>query len=268
MRARDRRLGKLQAAIEVQPVRSELMDEWYPWFRDFGELPDDNELVARAVVRRAMHGGDENEESGPLEFEACNVRAALFHEALFDHVLHRPVARAVIATEVACGGNIESPGFAAHHGLPVYGKVALHVMGYPNNLVLPPYEYQAKRCLARHDTIRARIDQHDAAWFDVQVEAQLQFIHTGELPTNEVHRECVLSSVEMDLLWKHKRGRDVTEPMALLEKVARKRGDERAKALQELCEFANARRLGECLRPLDQAERKRLRAAGMAGRIP
>src|ERR1700752_4964317 len=107
MRARDRPLGKLQEAIAVQPVRPELMDEAYPWFKDFGELPDDD-LVARACVRRALHDGDENEESGPLEFEACNVRAALFHEALFEHELFRPIARSVIALEVAYGGNVES----------------------------------------------------------------------------------------------------------------------------------------------------------------
>jgi hypothetical protein len=267
MRARDKRLGKLQAAIEVQPVRSELMDEWYPGFRDFGELPGED-LVARAVVRRAMHGGDENEESGPLEFEACNVRAALFHEALFDHALFRPVARAAIATEVAYGGNVESPGFAAHHGLPTYGKVAMHVMGYPHNLVLPPYEDQAQRCLARHDTLRARIDQHDAAWFDVQAQAQVQFIYTGELPTNELHRECVLSSVELDLLWKNKRGRDVTEPMALLARVARRNDEGREKALQELCEFAKAGRLRKSLRPLDEGERRQLREAAKEGRLP
>jgi hypothetical protein len=268
MRARDRRLGKLQAAIEVQPVRPELMDEWYPWFKDFGELPEDDELEARAVVRRAMHGGDENEESGPLEFEACNVRAALFHEALFDHVLHRPVARAVIATEVAYGGNIESPGFAAHHGLPVYGKVALHVMGYPRNLVLPPYESQAKQLLARHDELRARIDQQDAARFDAHVEAEMQFIHTGELPREELHRECVLSSMELGLLWKHKRGRDVTEAMALFAKVALKKGEERKHVLQELCEFAKAGKMRESLRPLDEHERRQLREAAKAGRLP
>ncbi len=268
MRARDKRLGKLQAAIEVQPVRPDLMDEAYPWFRDFGELPDDDELVARAVVRRAMHSGDENEESGPLEFEACNVRAALFHEALFDHVLHRPLARAVIATEVSCGGNVESPGFAAHHGLPVYGKVALHVMGYPHNLVLPPYEFQAKRLLARHDTLRARIDQHNAAWFDVQAEAEVQFVHTGELPRDELHRECVLSSIELDLLWKHKRGRDVTEAMALFKEVGWRKGEERKQALQDLCEFAKAGRLRESLRALDEGEKRRLREAEKAGRLP
>jgi hypothetical protein len=265
MRTRDRRLGKLQAVIEVQPVRPELMDDWYPWFRDFGELPEDNELVARTVVRRAMHGGDENEESGPLEFEACNVRAALFHEALFDHVLHRPVARAVIATEVAYGGNVESPGFAAHHGLPVYGKVGLHVMGYPRILVLPPYEFQAKRLLGRHDELRARIDQHHASRIDNHVEAEIQFVHTGELPTNELHRECVLASVELELLWKHKRGLDVTEAMALFKEVGWRNGEERKHALQELCEFAKAGKMRESLRPLDERERRQLREAAKAG---
>jgi hypothetical protein len=267
MRARDRRLGKLQDAIAVQPVRPELMDEAYPWFRDFGELPDE-ELVARACVRRALHGGDENEESGLLEFEACNVRAALFHEALLDSPLLRPVARAVIATEVAYGGDVESPGFASHHGLPVYGKVTMHVMGYPHNLVLPPYEDQAKRLLARHDTLRARIDQHDAAWFDVHVEAELQFVHTGELPRDELHRECVLSSIELDLLGKHRRGRDVAEPMAMLARIARPNDEGREKALQELCEFAKAGLLLANLRPLDERERRQLRDAERAGRLP
>ena len=266
MRARDKRLGKLQAAIEVQPVRPGLMDEWYPWFKDFGELPDD-ELIARAVVRRAMHGGNENEESGPLEFEACNVRAALFHEALFDSPLLRPIARAAIAAEVAYGGDVESPGFASHHGLPVYGKVTMHVMGYPHNLVLPPYEYEARRCLARFDTVRARINQDDAAWFDVQVEAQLRFICTGELPRDELHRECVLASVQLEVLGKHRRGRDVSEPMALFARIARRNEEGRETALAELCEFAKAGRLRASLRALDEEERKRLREAAKAVRL-
>jgi hypothetical protein len=248
MRARDKRLGKLRDAIEVAPVRSELMDEWYPWFRDLGELPEDNELVARASVRRAMHGGDENEESGPLEFEACNVRAALFHEALFEHEVYRRVARAVIASEVAYGANVESPGFAAYHGLPTYGKVAMHVMGWPRNLVLPPYEYVAKRILARFDEVRARINQDDAKWFDTQAMAQVQFLRTGELPTNELQRECVLMDVALDLLWAHLRGRDVTEAMAVFVELDRCEGEERKLVLQRLCEMAASGRLRESIR--------------------
>lgn len=241
MRTRDRRLGKLAEAIEVLPVRLDLIDEAYPWFREFGELPDED-LVARAVIRRAMHGGDEGEESGALEFEACNVRAALFHEALFEHLHFRPVARAAIASEVAGGGNVESPGFAARHGLPMFGTVAMHMLGYPRRWITPPYELQGERLLTRWDELRARIDQRNPKWADPIAKALTLFRTSGELPKDELVLALVLADTELDQLRAHKKGIDVSGAMALL---ARAQGEpaERAEALQALCELAKAGRL-------------------------
>jgi hypothetical protein len=78
--------------------------------------------------------------------------------------------------------------------------------------------------------------------------AQVQFLRTGELPTNELQRECVLMNVALDLLWAHKRGRDVTEAMAVFVELDRCEGEERKLVLQRLCEMAASGRLREPIR--------------------
>jgi hypothetical protein len=218
MRIRDKRLSKLQQVVDAAPILPRVMKEHYPWFRDFGELPDEH-VVAVAVVQRALRGGEE-EVGEQIESEPVSVRDALFEEALFDPLPMRKVARAVIATEVAYGGNVESPGFASHHGLPVYGKVSMHVLGWPRMLVKAPYEDQAKRLLVRLDAVRTRVDSDDQAWMTAQAEAELRFYASGQLPKDALHRDSVLVSVELDLLWQHHRGRDARRGPRVVQAVA------------------------------------------------
>jgi hypothetical protein len=241
MRIRDPRLSKLQKVIDAAPILPHLMKEHYPWFRDFGELPDEH-LVAVAVVQRALRGG-EDRPGERIEFEPVSVRDQLFEEALFDPLPMRKVARAVIATEVAYGGNVESPGFASHHGLPMYGKVSMHVLGWPRMLVKAPFEDQAKRLLVRLDDVRARVDSDNDAWMTAQAEAELRFYATGELPKDELHRDAVLVSVELDLLWAHHRGCDASEGLALFKRTQWGEPEEREAAVREICEAAAGRKL-------------------------
>jgi hypothetical protein len=61
---------------------------------------------------------------------------------------------------------------------------------------------------------------------------------TGALPQDDLHLEALLVSVEFEILVQHKRGKDVAEAMALLDKVARGREKQQEAALRMVCEMA------------------------------
>ncbi len=265
MRARDRRIGQVMRAIEVAPVRQHLLREAYEWFTSFGELPDDDDLVAYEVVHQALRGGEERPLRGqdPVARDARkpgpphhgrktletsdwppSVRSMLFDEALFGHPRLRDLARAQIAVEVAYGGDVESPGFGARHGMPRCGSVALHMSGWRQKLVRPPYEFQAERLFVRLDNLSGRIPTDDSRWLDVQAEAVVRFLQTGELPADDLQAELVLVNVEMDQLVAHKAGKNVTKAMGLFNDVAWRKGDAMEAALKKLCEMAKAGKLG------------------------
>lgn len=263
MRALDRRLNKLRRTIESTPAKRHLLEEAYAWFTDFGELPDAaDQQLACEVVLRALRGGSEHpvteEEAADikcgvgvvyrtrkaLDSGPPSVRALLFEEALFSDPRLRKLARAQISVEVAYGGDVESESFGARHGMPMYGSVAMHIAGYPKRLVVPPYEDQGKRLLVRLDDIRGRIPHDDPRWLDVQAEAAVRFLKTGELPKDEMHLDTVLVSAELDLLQLHKQGKDVSVAMDLFDRVARERDEEqRMGALKQICTMAAEGRL-------------------------
>jgi hypothetical protein len=261
MRTRDRRIGQVMRAIEVAPVRRHLLREAYEWFTSFGELPEDNELVAFEVVQQALRGGEER----PLQDEKLvardarkagrahqgrkaletgtwppSVRSMLFEEALFGHPKIRDLARAQIGVEVAYGGDVESPGFGARHGMPMYGSIAIHMSGWRQRLVRPPYEFQATRLLTRLDNLCGRIPNDDDSWLDAMAEAIVRFKMTGELPADDQMAEMVLANVELDQLIAHKAGRDVAKVMAVFNEIAWNEGDVMEAALKRLCEMARA----------------------------
>lgn len=260
MRTRDRRINQLKHVIDAAPVRPHLLRDAYEWFTDFGELPEDDDSVAYAVVLQAMNGGTavvwSNEQLHPSRrpslaarareaLDKCwppTVRAMLFEEALFEPEPLRRIARNAIACEVAYGGDVENAAFGARHGLPTYGSVALHVVGFERRVVVPPYEFQAQRLLVRLDNIRGRIPQDDPRWFEVQVDAILRFHQTGELPNDDLQSEAVLAQVEIDQLNAHRKGKDVAKALALLNTIAWRR-DDAAQALKKICAMAAAGQL-------------------------
>ena len=73
--------------------------------------------------------------------------------------------------------------------------------------------------------------------------AQDRAEQTGELPDDDLHLDAVLVEVELDALAAHKKGRDVAELMALLDKVQRQEGEEREEALKRVCVIAKDGRL-------------------------
>jgi hypothetical protein len=263
MKTRDKRIGRLRAAIQGTPVRRQVLREAYEWFRDFGELPEDDAHVAYEVVQQALRGGEELPDhdeaqvadrirSAKLGYAQCDrpsetwppsVRGMLFDEALFGHPTLQKVARAAIACEVAWGGEVENPAFCARFGMPGYGSVAMHVLGRDASLARPPYEDQAQRLFVRRDNLRGRPGSQDSGWSDEQAKAIVAFWQTGALPQDDLQLEALLVHVEFELLVQHKRGMDVAEAMALLDSVTRGREEEQVAALRKLCEMAAAGQL-------------------------
>jgi hypothetical protein len=253
MRARDRRLGQLRGAISAAPVLPHVLDDAYEGFWMFGELPEEDH-VADAVLRKALRGGGEQETPSrrgvsinvvlsTAAEDMMTVREPLFEEALHESAYVRRMARCAIEVEVAYGGNVESPGFAARHGLPIFGTVGMHVLGYPGKWITPPYEFQGERLFTRWDELRARIDQRNPKWAEPIVEAMVTFRTKGELPKDDVVLGLVLADAELDQFRAHKKGHDVSEAMALFAKAARGEDDEPNEALKALCEMAAAGRL-------------------------
>ena len=262
MRARDNRLVRVRRTLDASPIRLGALREAYEWFTGFGELPDDDH-VAYEVVQQALRGGKEaslddeatvsnrvrrakiayHERERPGSTWPPSVRALLFEEALFEVETLRNVARAAIAAEVAWGGDVESEGFAARHGIPCYGTVAMHVCGWQTRLAVPPYEDQAKRLFVRIDNLRGRMPSDDRAWF-AQLDAAIQECRaTGDLPNDEVLAEGVLTQIEMGLLRRHKAGKDVKDAMGVLDQIATGDDGKVARALGKLKELAIAGRL-------------------------
>jgi len=248
MRTRNKRLGRVQQAIDASPVCEHALEEDYEWFRSFGELPDDDH-VAYDIVMQALNGGEKRQEQETKPFRdreqprdewPPSVRALLFDEALTANKQLRKLARAVIATEVAWGGDVENPGFAARHGIPTYGCVAMHVSGYTRRLKAAPYEDQATRLFIRHDNICGRISKKTDSWFAAVGEATAQFWTNGELPDDALVLDTMLVFLELDMLGAHRKGTDVSAPMALLNSLARAKGDERDELLVELSARAAA----------------------------
>jgi hypothetical protein len=248
MRARDKRMGRVQQAIDASPVCPNTLREEYEWFESWGELPDDDHL-AYEIVMQALRGGKTRspsevtpyrERDQPRHQWPPSVRGFLFDEALDANQELRKLARAAIATEVAWGGDVASPGFAARHGIPTYGCVAMHVSGYPEKLKVAPYDDQATRLFIRQDNVRGRINEQPAGWFDAFAEAQVQFWTKGQLPGDELLLDTVLVFVELHMLVAHRQGTDVAEEMALLNAIERAEDDERDELLEKLSAKAAA----------------------------
>ena len=142
---------------------------------------------------------------------------------------------------VCRGGDVTDPEFANEHGLPEFGTVGMHVLGYPRRLAKAPYEEQGKRLFDRYDEIRRRMDRSPDDDFEPLAEAFLAFEERGELPADGLMRDYVLAEFEIEMLREHRAGRDVAEVMALLDAAARGNRGERGAAVAAVQRFVRAR---------------------------
>lgn len=252
--AKRRRCDRLEGAIGQIPFRPEVLSRAFQHFCNTGELPENDDRMAQAILERAHRGGKEadirelsNTARILLEVvtaqEAANpaqpsVRDCLFYEALHETPFARKLARLAIELLVFLDGDVCDPAFGAEKGLPTHGTVGMHVMEWDKRLAKPPYEEQAARLFRRMDELRAKLDYTKDDWWDPIRDALLAFVNEGTLPPEGPVGEWVFALVEYDCLWRHRRGEDVAELMAALDAVACGTAEERAAALGRAVDVA------------------------------
>ena len=254
---KEQRMQRAEKAIAAIPIRRDVLERSFEEFCETGELPEQQRL-AGAVVKAAMDGQlppaehaffDEaerfrflvNQARSPRAAAAPSVREYLFDEAVYGPGIVSRAARAALRIEVDEGGNVLDPQFLADRPLPEFATVGLRLLGFPERLVKPPYEDQAQRLFARYAELRERIDHDDRKWFEVLAAAIEQFQDTGELPRDDLLRDAVLADAELEALFRHKRGHDVTERMAVLDHIAKATGQERDTEIKRLQAMAAER---------------------------
>lgn len=246
--AKRRRFERMQKAISQLPYRRQVLQEEFELFRLVGELPEDDDRLAEVLLQRALRGGDAKDPVQMSELERLvitvvpesyrppepTVRERLFDEALCDDPYFRKAGRVGIEILVCKGGDVCDPAFGADAGLPKYGSVGMHVLGYPQRLAVPPYEAQAHRLFAQLDDYRERVVDDSQAYFDRLTDATTELLWNGELPHDPFLCEGAILQAEFSCLWEHKRGKDVAAVMAAFDAVAKAKGKRREAALQRL----------------------------------
>lgn len=262
-RATDKRVQRLVMAIEAMPLQPSVIKDAFTRFREHGELPETRRLAA-AVVRQAKSGVVMTDDSGGEmnlvgQLHALRsvgnrpedvVMSSLYAEAVWGTEPVRSAARDALTMLHDLGLDVTEPEFAKRGievELPEFGTVGLSMLGFPECLVVPPYEGQATRWLDRLPALRRRVGRRGDRWFDDVVKAVGAFRLDGELPQDELLREVVLADAELVCLLRHHLGRDVEDLMAALAAVVAATGDERKApiaVLQQLVREGRLRPLG------------------------
>ena len=248
-----RRMDKVRELLATCPIPADVIEEEFWLFQHEGELPEDQRLAAlvceRAGYQRTPSGtGDIAELLAGILLQAKtrletglepppNVREELFDEAVYGPDVVRRWARLALRFLVCRGGDVTKRDFGQEHGLPEFGTVGMHVLGYPRRLAKAPYEEQGRRLFDRYDGILRQMDMSPDDDFEPVAEAILAFEDRGELPAEELLRDYVLADYEIEMLRAHKAGRDVAQVMALLDRAAMATGEERDAAVAEVQRF-------------------------------
>jgi hypothetical protein len=261
MNQRRRRMCKLEAKLQAVPAHPATVRAAFKQFRETGELPEDDR-VARAVIHRVILGPKIAElhdrgadEATILRAVVCTpeqaedeVMEALWLEAIDAPWPLRGFARAALRGLTANGVDPTTRAFAAlgfSPQLPNYGSVGMFVLGYPQSFATAPYKRQARRLFARADKLRQRINQNDRRWFDTFGQALCAFLDLGELPDDDLLRDAVLVSAEVEALMLHSLGSEVADCMAAFDTAARATGPDRDIAIASLQQFAAEHRFRE-----------------------
>lgn len=171
---------------------------------------------------------------------------SLYTEAVWGTEPVRGAARDALRMLHDFGLNVTEPEFAKRGKeveLAEFGTVGLTMLGFPECLVVPPYEGQATRWLDRLAALRSRVGRRGDRWFDDQVKAIEVFPWGGELPEDELLREVVLADAELVCLLRHDLGHDGEDLMAALAAVVATSGDERKAPIAALQQLVSDGRL-------------------------
>lgn len=253
LRTNKRRIDKIRGMLAKCPIPSERVEFESLLFQHEGELPEDQRL-ATLVCERAGYRRTPSDTGGIAEALAGillqaktrmetgvepqpSVREALFDEAVYGPDVVRRWARLALRFLVCRGGDVTKPDLGQEHGLPEFGTVGMHVLGYPRRLAKAPYEEQGRRLFDRYDGILRRLDLSQDDDFEPIAESIMAFEDRGELPADGVLRDYVLADYEIEMLRAHKAGRDVAQVMALLDQAARATGEEREAAVADVQRF-------------------------------
>jgi hypothetical protein len=246
-------LEKAIARVEALPIPRPVEDAAYERFKQTGELPD-AEKLARACIDRALNYGhsvrngmrvldiretlralDRLGKTPEREPGWQPPRKQLFLEAVYGWEVVRMAARIVIKALVTMGLDPEDPDFVDEDlDLPDWGGVGLHLLGFPECVVKPPYKRQAERLFRRMDELRERVDRDDAGWMEEYGEATLRFLREGELPVDALMADAALAYGEFMGLVAHFLGGGDREVMDAYDLPARGSVAARARAMETL----------------------------------
>lgn len=254
------RLTKLGKSIDQRPLRRSAIDAALDHFRDTGELPEQPRL-ADAVTKQALDPGwDAVEENDPFfkhlraaqarigihaeakqatnatPVEPSKTLRCLYSEAVWAPEPVREFARKALTWHRDSGDDVASPEFLADRDMPAFGTVGFMLLGFPELIVLPPYEDQARRLFARYGELMKRKGPCDEKWEARFIDLSVRFYKHGKLPADPLERDIILGSTEIDALFEHRRGGDVKELMAALDAAALASGEEREVAIEKVLE--------------------------------
>ena len=255
-------MEKLSTAVDSMPIDATLVQTAFETFREEGELPE-HQRLAKAVIRRVRSGVEvvpltgrhsmgsrpgraEDIDIGALIRQAAKmpkidpppdaIRAHLYDEAIHESpVVHGP-ARLALRLLAQSGRNVTTPLYLdAEMGVPKYGTVGLHLLGFPECLAIPPYEEQAWRLLERIALMRERIPPSPEWWFRAYSGAMSGFLKDGGLPDDDLMCAVALAHGELFGLMAHYCRRGDAELLAAFEAAAQASGPQREAALRHLC---------------------------------
>lgn len=252
-RTQRKRLQNMAQRIGAIPIPPEVEDDAYQHFKETGELPEVEKLAMACIDRALNYGHPLRNGVRTLDIRETHrvldrlgqqperepgwhpPRKLLFFEAVHGWEAVRVAARSVIEMLVAIEQDVEDPDFVDEDmELPDWGSVGMHLLGFPECLVRPPYKRQADRLFRRMHDLRQRVDQDDREWMDAYGEAAIRFLHEGELPGDELMVEAALANGEFMGLVAHYLGVHNAEAMGAYDRAARGTGAEWAKAIETL----------------------------------
>ncbi|MFN3242927.1 MAG: hypothetical protein ACE37K_15610 [Planctomycetota bacterium] len=224
---RMQRLTRVEGLLRSRPLPHQVVRAAFETFASSGRLPEDDRL-AYAVVSRARQGFEcVFDDNGMIDW-AASIQAAidarvprpdplcdeLYNEAVFGDGMVRWGARYALQAFAKSGSDVTRPLFQDWDPeIPDYGSVGLHLLGFPQRLVRPPYEVEATSLLERAARLRERLPVGDQEWAVRLAEAADRWQQQGLLPDDDVLREAALIESGMELLFDNFLGRDVGEAM-------------------------------------------------------
>ncbi len=258
MNQRTKRALRVRSRLDSLPLREEAVREAFEHFKMFGELPE-QERLAQAVIESAIVGEVQTVNEGNDLMRAFRQlreerdapggkpKERTLREYLLDHAGFAPEplrahARLACGVLAAKGHDLTDPRTLADAPLPEHNGIGMALLGYPDKLATEPYVEQAQRLFARFAVLRDRTPACADEWLEDFEGAAIAFGETGEFPDDELMREAVLAAVEFECLLRHKRGVDVAEWMAALDRAAQCEGEEREVAVAEVTRIVMARR--------------------------